>query len=509
MRDRTIVVSGLLAAGLICGCLQTSDGVMGGGATGGSTARGGGGSVAGTGGRSATGGMGTGPAAGTGGTATGGTGTGTGGRAASGGAQGTGGSGSSGTGGRTATGGSGTGSGGAATGGAVTGPGGAAASTGGAGGAVTPPPAVACSVPLASRVTIVSIAVTPKVVTKGSGINSVSLPVILSTTPNGRAKVAWSDGTNVHVTPLDEAGQRAAADVMIAGTEVRGLVAHDDGAAVLVRRADVMAFVRLNEAGAVQSMLNIVGGTSHTTEGARWIDDWPHQGRLAWSGTQYAAYFGQTGNHGSAGNHQGDQYALVTATGTKATGGWDWGCSHSLDDRIAHNGTVFAPICISDSYPGAGIFFNNRVKISDEPSVTNVGGIAKLGGIVPAPDGFWLTFTSPANRASSDIAFIKISNTGTPSGRAYLTDTAAVQEGFSHLAAYGDRLVAGWDSGNATAVSVAVIDKAGVVVEGPAVTTARIGGQDDFATFANGDVGWAGAWDDLAQVRIVRVAACK
>lgn len=458
MRDRAIVPTCLMTAALALGCLQACNGVSGDTKADAATSTGSGGRVSGTGGRG-TGGS-------TGGTGTGGDSTGT------------------------------------ATGGA-------APASGGAGGGTPPPPPVSCSMPLAERVSIVSIPVTPKVVTRGSGINSVSLPVILSTTPNGGGKVAWSDGTNVHVTPLDATGQRAGADVMVPGSEVRGLVAHDDGAAVLVRRADVMAFVRVNEAGAVQSMLNIIGGSAHTTEGSRWIDDWPHQGRLGWSGTQYAAYFGQTGNHGSAGNHQGDQYAFITPAGVKASGGWDWGCSHSLDDRLAHNGTVFAPICISDSYPGAGIFFGNRTKISAEPSVTNVGGIAKLGGLVPAPDGFWMTFTSPADRASSDVVFIKIGNTGTPSGRTYLTDTASVQEGYSHLTGYGDRLLAGWDSGAGTAVTLVVTDKTGVVVEGPAVTTARIGGQDDFATFANGDGGWAAAWEDLSQLRVVRVAACK
>src|SRR6185503_1768574 len=117
-------------------------------------------------------------------------------------------------------------------------------------------------------------------------------------------------------------------------------------------------------------------------------------GRLAWSGTQYAAYFGQTGNHGSAGNHQGDQYRLVSPAGA-VSGGWDWGCSHSLDERLVHNGTAWAPVCGSDTYPGAGIWFNNRGKISDEPSITNVGGVAKLGGLVPATDGFYMTLTSP------------------------------------------------------------------------------------------------------------------
>jgi hypothetical protein len=440
----------------------------------------------------------------TGGSTTGGNLASTGGNSPSpGGNSGTGGKAGSGSGGKSGGSTGGTGTAGTTTGGTATGGSGGAS----AGGAGTTPPPVPCSTTLAERVKITAIPVTPKVVTKGSGINSVSLPVILATSPNGRAKAAWSDGTNVHVTPLDEGNQRAGADVTVMGSEVRGFVAHDDGSALLVRRGDAMVFERLDEAGTVKATLGIVGGNTHMTEGNRWIDDWPHQGRLAWSGTQYAAYFGQTGNHGSAGNHQGDHYTLITSAGALDKGGWDWGCSHSLDDRIAHNGTSWAPICISDTYPGAGIFHSNRTKVSDEPSVTNVGGVAKLGGLVPTSDGFFLSFTSPEGRSAPDVAFVKVGNDGKPSGKVWVTDTPSVSEGYSHLAAYGDKLLAGWDAG--TTFTVAVLDKAGAVVEGPAATTAKLGGQDDIVTFANGDVGWAAAWEDLTQLKIVRVLGCK
>jgi hypothetical protein len=309
------------------------------------------------------------------------------------------------------------------------------------------------------------------------------------------------------VTPLDEMGARLAADIVLPGSEVRGFVAHDQGSAILVRRDDAMTFVLLDEAGTAQSTVDIVGTESHDVDGSRWIDDWPHQGRLAFSGSQYGAYFGQTGNHGSAGNHQGDHYTLLSAAGMEASGGWDWGCSHSLDVRLAHNGTVFAPICTSDTYPGAGIWFENDVEVSEEPSITNVGGIAKLGGLVPLTDGFLMSFTTPEDRQSTDIALIHVGNDGEPSGRAYLTDTASVDEGYSHLAAYGgDGFLAGWDADDV--LTLAVVDAAGAILEGPTATTAQIGGQDDFATLANGDVAWASAWQDLGILRVVRVRAC-
>lgn len=505
MSHRPIFISAAVIVTLASGCGGDSEPTPIGG-TGGSTTSEGGSAQGGApnGGRSqggttqSTGGNSAGGVSAMGGSAAGGNPSGgaaatTGGKATQGGGGASGGSGKGGspaTGGKAASGGS------SATGGTP--------ATGGSGGDSSVP--VPCATPLAQRVTIKDIAVTSKVVTKGSGINAANMPVILSTSPDGRSKIAWTDGKSAHVTSLNAAGEREGDDVVIEGTEVRGFVAHDDGSALLVRRADAMVFVRLDAAGMAKATLGIVGNVSHTTDGSRWIDDWPHQGRLAWSGTQYAAYFGQTGNFGSQGNHQGDHYSLIGADGVLAKGGWDWGCSHSLDERIAHNGTVWAPVCAADTYPPTGFYFNNKTKISDEPTITNVGGTAKLGGLVPAADGFYLTFTSPSGRSSSDVGFVKFSNTGAPSGKVFLTDTASVQEAWAHLAKYGDKLLVGWGTG-AAQVTIATIDTAGAIVEQPVATTAQIGGQDDFASWPNGDAGWA--WGADMAVHLVRVTRCQ
>ena len=156
---------------------------------------------------------------------------------------------------------------------------------------------------------------------------------------------------------------------------------------------------------------------------------------------------------------------------------------------------------------GPGIYFNNQVLVSTESSITNVGGTTQLGGLVPAPDGFWLSFISPEQRTTADVAFIHISNTGAPSGRVYLTDTPTVQEKYAHLAAYGSRLLAGW-SDAAQALTLATVDTVGNVVEGPVPVTVQAGGQDDFATYPNGDVGWSFAWGDLSKLQVIRVVQC-
>ena len=97
-------------------------------------------------------------------------------------------------------------------------------------------------------------------------------------------------------------------------------------------------------------------------------------------------------------------------------------------------------------------------------------------------------------------------NDGSPSGRVYLTDTAGVDEYYSHLAAYGDGLLAGW--GTDTELTIATLDMSGSIIEGPVAISAQLGGLDDFATYPNGDVGWAFSEGD-STLQVARVAACE
>lgn len=372
----------------------------------------------------------------------------------------------------------------------------------------TPP--VPCSTPLADRVRVTAVSVAPaRVETYGGGYFSPDRPVILSPLPDGTSKVAWTDGTGqVHVTPLDGNDARRGPDVTLPGTEVRGFVALPDGAAVLVRRDDdVMAVVRVNDAGVETFATHLVGDEPHDVEGSRWIDDWSHDGRLAWSGTQFAAYHGQTGNHGSAGNHQGDRYVLLDPAG-RQTVVWDWGCSHSLDVRLAWNGSAFGPVCLSDCYPGKGIYYNHRGLVRSEPSGDCAGrSSAELGGLAGDGDGFLLTFVSREGRSSADVGLVHIDTGGAVGEVAWLTDTAGVDEAGAHLAAYGPAYLAGWTAGGTG--RLAVVAASGAILEGPADVAAESGARNDFVTWPNGDAGWAYAWGDTSRLQVVRVSRCE
>ena len=366
-----------------------------------------------------------------------------------------------------------------------------------------------CSTPLADRIRVTAVSVAPaNVATSSGGYFTPDMPVILSPQADGSSRVGWNDGAGTtHATPLDANDNRRGADLTTDGGELRGFVALDDGAALLVRRDDVMAVVRLDDSGGTRFTTNTVGGTSHDVEGSRWIDDWSHDGRLAWNGSQFAAYHGQTGNHGSLGNHQGDRFDLLDPAGARSTN-WDWGCSHSLDVRLAWNGTTFGPVCLSDCYPSKAILYNHYGMIHDEPSGNCAGGSdASLGGLAPVADGFWLDFTSREGRGSSDVGLVHITSDGTVGPVVFLMDTAAVDESKAHLARYGDDLLAAWDSGGTT--TIAVVNGEGTALEGPLASSAQFGARDDFINWPNGDVGWAYAWGDTTQLQIVRIAHCE
>jgi hypothetical protein len=369
-------------------------------------------------------------------------------------------------------------------------------------------------VELAKRMLVSDVSVAPDavVVRQGRGFSGSNRPVILSPLPDGSAKVAWSDANGqIHITPLDLEDGRGGADLLAGKSEVRGFVAHDDGAALLRGEPDDMWLVRFDKAGKKIFEKQLVGTKAQNVIGSKWIDDWGHEGRLVWSGSQYGAYFGHTQLFGANDDkHQGDLFWLFDEQGDKMSGGWDWGCSHSLDLRLAHNGERFGPVCLSDAFPKPpGIYFSARQQVRHEPSGDGRGGSdARLGGLVPVSDGFVLTFISREDRASADVGLVHISSEGEEGPVVWLTDTPEVDESSAHLARYGRGFLAGWVSSDSRS-TLAVLDAGYRIVEGPVSIQAAFGERDDWMNFANGDAGWAYAWDDMSKLKIVRVAYCE
>ncbi len=366
-----------------------------------------------------------------------------------------------------------------------------------------------CPQTIADRVAVSQVSVAPdQVNTTAGGYFSRLTPPILAPTPSG-AKVAWGDTSgNIHVTTLDDQNNKVGQDVTLPGNELRGFVAHTSGFAVLFQRGqDEMALVGFNSAGQQVFDVTIVGNVDHDQTGAKWIRrEWGDYGRLAFHGGTYATYFGHVQNWGDRGIHQGDLLYYYDMTGNRTQVGWDWGCSHSLDVRIAYDGSRFGPVCLSDCYPEKAIMYNHRgAKIHDEPSGNCSGSSsAELGGLVALNGSLWLTFVSPEGRSSHDVALVSITN-GQVGPIHWLTDTQA-EETNAHLAVYGSNLLVAWQEGSNH--FLAVVDTSGNFLVGPeTVSGVSYGQQTDFVNYPNGDVGWSfGAGSTLT---IVRVQYCE
>jgi hypothetical protein len=359
-------------------------------------------------------------------------------------------------------------------------------------------------VPLAQRVKTASIDVSPE----QAGGGWYQPTTVISPLSNGSYKVAWNSGDAVRVTAFDERDARQGSDLVFPASDIAGFVAHDDGGALLLVEGEAMSLVRFDAGGQETFRTKFTNNNPKDQAEATWIDWWSDAGRLGWSGTEYAAYFGHTKQWGSQGKHQGDMLQYIGPDGSPSGYGWAWGCSHSLDVRIAWNGTMWAPVCLSDCYPTKGIEFNwQGGEISAEPSGNCSGGSnAKLGGLAGTPDGFYLTFTSPEGRSSSDVAFSRIGNDRQIGPKVYLTDTASIQETGAKLARYGSDLLAAWIAGQSYVA--AVVSTSGAVLDGPvALPVGRWNDHDDFINFANGDVGWA--WAEGTALSVARLRLCR
>ena len=165
--------------------------------------------------------------------------------------------------------------------------------------------------------------------------------VITALEPDDEMRVAWRDAQGlVHVTSLDAQAESKGADVTIAAQWLRGLVAHDDGSAMLLARGTEsclsMDLVRLDDAGGE------VFATTLTDEDDCHSDT--HMGRLVWDGSAYAAYFGIHGTAGFSMGHEGDKLKMIDGGGAIVDGGWEWGCSHSMDVQLASVAGQWVPL---------------------------------------------------------------------------------------------------------------------------------------------------------------------
>lgn len=327
---------------------------------------------------------------------------------------------------------------------------------------------------------------------------------VLAANAAGGSLVAWASGGQVHVSSLDAAGAQARADLVAPGDAPYGVADSGGTVAILTSRApDFMTFVAFDGAGAVAATKNLVGGGNHATVGVEWFGEFANTGRLVATDGGFAAYFGIHRRWPDNVGHQGDTLRLLGKDGAPRAGaGWDWGCSHSLDQRLVFDGKSAQAMCVSDCYPTKGVLLNNRqAVISDEPSGNCAGkSDSSLGGLARTEAGLAATFVSKS-ATGLDVAFARIDAAGKPGAKTFVTSGAGASRPM--LAAFEGGFLAGWESKGKR--FLAKLDAAGAAVGAPEEIPGAWADGSDFVTYPNGDVGWLTAGASLG---VTRLAAC-
>jgi hypothetical protein len=311
--------------------------------------------------------------------------------------------------------------------------------------------------------------------------------------------VAWAGGNQkVKVLPLGADDGAAGGELSVDGTQVFGAAATADDIALLVSRApDYMTFTRIDSGGAKLASADLVGGGDHKVQGVEWFGEFAKTGRMvARDDGTYAAYHALHRLWPDDIGHQGDTLRLLTKDGTPINGGWGWGCSHSMDQRLAVGPSGLVPVCISDCYPEKGIWFNHKkAKITDDPGANCAGKFTTLlGGLVAVQGGFFLVYQDAQGGA-------KLGRFDS-NGKALSTRDLATP-GSSRLAAYGGGLLLGSPKGKGTLIER--LDAEGKPT-GEEVEVEVPPPDQDFEGRKDGEVAWASV--SGTSLTVVRIQAC-
>jgi hypothetical protein len=269
--------------------------------------------------------------------------------------------------------------------------------------------------------------------------------IALSSSINNTTFIAWlnSSATTVHVTPLMVTTNEIARfrpDYEVPGTELSGLVALEDGFAILTRRTDPGDPL---DGGMQQQATHLVRwqngselfgvaltGTKSITTPADVAEkrDYPLpnglSGRLAFNGSHYGAYFGVRGAQQPADRYPGDhadKFVQVDDSG-RLVNAWRLGCRQFVGGRLISEATGFVAFCMSDGTigdPGLNLVEgpyearrNVRLAFESAPPPAETWGYAggNFGSAVKTPTGYLVAWASRgvkpnANAANPEAAY--------------------------------------------------------------------------------------------------------
>jgi len=265
-----------------------------------------------------------------------------------------------------------------------------------------------------------------------------------------------------------------------------------------------MWMVRFNSAGSVEwetQVTNLSDTLAGYQNGARFIWWYQHHGRLAFSGTNYAAIFGVaiTVNNGSCVDiHEGDRLQLVSSSGAKVTAGsLEVGMSHAWTSRVVWDSRT-SKFAASDATDN-----NCRIAIPTGAVTIAAGtcdGTLFNGDIVKSTAlGYW--------NAWSQGSTIRLAHFTTGAADASSIASAGSSQ-HPHLVSLGaNNILLAWKSGTSTAAQIrSATDGAAVGSE----LTIAIGDHDFGAwkAYDDGSAAYAYAAGNSTTAKVARVLPC-
>ncbi len=444
------------------------------------------------------------------------------------------------SGGQTTSGGSTSGGGQTSTGGAAgsVATGGAAGATGSSGGTGSGGTTGACSSAVGSCtapvVNVTSVNLGIPVTGYASQADTDPLPMAISAIPGGGSRLAWlGTDQNVHIAQLDCSDQLVGTPFSIPAQDLQDVYADDTGGvAMVVRNATNTGtdncgggmlcggtssqcqntwLVRFDTAGNIvwqTQVTNLSSSLAGYDNGAIFTwKNYQHHGRIAFDGTNYAAYFAaaitvyRTGNSGCIDIHEGDRMQVVSSSGSVLTGhnSFPWGCSHSWTTRLTWDSgnKAFVMTCATDAD-------NCAIERPDTGALlfqANCSGEFFNGDLINAPDGGYWSAWSDTNAIRlnhftfTNVKGASVSNAGTSQ--------------HPHLVPYGaSNMLLAWGSG--TAMAAQVRDMTAATAVGTQLNIAvKDHAYQAFKPYPDGSVAYPAAGDTSTSVKIARVMPCK
>ncbi|MGC4095285.1 MAG: hypothetical protein QM756_46650 [Polyangiaceae bacterium] len=359
------------------------------------------------------------------------------------------------------------------------------------------------------------------------------LPMAIAAKPSGGSLIAWY-GTDkmVHVGELDCDDKLVGTPFTLAAVDLQDIYADDNGGVVLLTRNATnggtdqcgtgmlcggtsspcrgMYMVRFDNTGKVQwetQVTNLSDSLAGYQNNARFVWWYQHHGRLAFDGTNLAAYFGVaiTVNNGSCVDiHEGDRMQVVGPTGTLLTGhdSFAVGCSHAWQSRIVWDARTnhFAMVCTTD---------NNCRIATPNPYRTVATGTCDgtlFGGdlVLSTTPGYWTAWSQGGTIRLQH--FTMTTSATTP-------DTSVANAGSSqhpHLVTYStSKMLLAWGSGTSMTAQVRDAGANADTVGSTFTIAVNDHNYQAFKAYTDGSVAYPAVGASAGSMKVARVMPCQ